>query len=301
MPYAKLVHRSVTPSINPNRLPSQDSGYVGGEVRIANLYIYPVKSCAGISCDKIRLTETGPAHDRDWMVVDIDGSFVTQRQLPTLALIVPAIHDDYLELRAPGMPRLHLPVQASGTSRRVKVWDDVLCAYDKGDEAANWFSSFAGSSLRLVQFDPREHRLSSAKWVRNHIARNKFTDGYPLLVLSEASVSDLNARLTAPVPVNRFRPNVLISGVGPYEEDFISELEFESVSLAIVKACTRCQVINTDQATATVAIDPLLTLSSYRAHAALGGAATLGQNAVISRGIGAELKVGAKASISWNF
>ena len=163
---------------------------------IAALVIYPVKSCAGVVVAEAVLTEAGLDLDRAWMVVDATGDFVSQRELPRMALIRPQIKTYEIILRAPGMLALHLAIDAVEQPVRVRVWDDEVAAYDMGAVAAQWFTDFLGQPLRLVRFDPDHRRLSSLKWTGGIEAPNSFSDGFPLLVTSTASLQTLNRRLT---------------------------------------------------------------------------------------------------------
>ena len=164
---------------------------------IARLFVYPVKSCAGIEVQQALLTETGLDLDRAWMVVDAQGMFLTQRSLPHMALIRPQLKSDEMVLRAPGMLALHVAIDAVEAPATVTVWRDTVPAWDMGPVAAQWFSDFLGQPCRLVRFDPEHRRLSSLEWTDGMEAPNQFADGFPLLVTSEASLNDLNARLTA--------------------------------------------------------------------------------------------------------
>jgi uncharacterized protein YcbX len=172
------------------------------EATIARLFVYPVKSCAGVELNEMLLTETGLEFDRAWMVVDANGEFVTQRQIPRMALIRPQMKHMEVVLRAPGMLALHLAFDRVEKPVRVRVWKDEVAAYDMGDIAAQWFSDFLSEpgkpqTLRLVRFDPEHKRLSSLKWTDGVEALNQFADGYPLLVASEGSLAELNERLAA--------------------------------------------------------------------------------------------------------
>jgi uncharacterized protein YcbX len=182
---------------------------------IAALVVYPVKSCAGVPVNEAVLTEAGLDLDRAWMVVDAQGEFVSQRELPRMALIRPQLKTYEIILRAPGMLALHLAIDAVEQPVRVRVWDDEVPAYDMGAVAAQWFSDFLGQPLRLVRFDPAHRRLSSLKWTGGIEAPNQFSDGFPVLVTSEASLDDLNGRLQATghhrVEMDRFRPNLVMS------------------------------------------------------------------------------------------
>jgi uncharacterized protein YcbX len=148
------------------------------QATIAQLWVYPVKSCAGISLTEAELTDTGLLYDRAWMVVDSDGEFVTQRELPRMALIQTAFKMGQLVLRAPGMLALHLALDAAEGPLKVRVWDDEVQAYDMGDLAAQWFSDFLGQPLRLARFDPEVRRVCSLKWTGGREAVTQFADGF---------------------------------------------------------------------------------------------------------------------------
>ena len=196
--------------------------------RIARLFVYPVKSCAGVELQQAELTETGLDLDRAWMVVDERGDFVTQRELPRMALIRPQLKQYEVVLRAPGMLALHLQIESVEAPVKVRVWKDEVAAYDMGDVAAQWFSDFLGRKLRLVRFDPEHRRPSSTKWTGGAEALNQFSDGYPLLVLGEGSLAELNERLAraghAPVGIERFRPNIMLAGLEAHDEDRVERL-----------------------------------------------------------------------------
>jgi uncharacterized protein YcbX len=216
--------------------------------RIARLFVYPVKSCAGIEVQEAILTETGLEFDRAWMVVDEQGEFVSQRELPRMALITPKLRFHDVVLRAPGMLALHLAMDAVEEPVKVRVWDDEVDAYDMGGVAAQWFTDFLGQKLRLVRFDPDFRRLSSLKWTGGVEAPNQFSDGYPVLVASEASLANLNERLAAgghaAVGMERFRPNVVLAGVEAHDEDRLDVMHIATgqgeVQLKPVKPCARC-------------------------------------------------------------
>jgi uncharacterized protein YcbX len=277
---------------------------------IARLFIYPIKSCAGIEVQEAMLLKTGLEWDRVWMVVDGEGEFVTQRELPRMALIKPQIKANELILQAPGMQALHIAPGAVEAPTRVRVWDDVVKAYDMGSVAAQWFSDFLGHPLRLVRFDPGQQRLSSAKWTGGVEAPNQFADGFPILVTSEASVDDLNARLRAAslesVGVERFRANVVLAGVEAHDEDRLDVFHIatnheEGVQLKPVKPCTRCPIPNIDPATANSSPSVGDTLQTYRQDARMNGAITFGMNAIVLAGAGQWLRVGQSVSADYVF
>lgn len=267
---------------------------------ITALNIYPVKSCRGIALQEAEIGRAGFEHDRHWLVTNDAGRFLTQRELPRLALIVPALTEAGLTLNAPDMPPLHVPRTADGPSRQVTIWSDHAPAFDTGAEAAAWLSKFLERPTRLVGFDPSGVRPSNMQWTAGEQALNEFSDGFPFLVISQSSLDDLNSRLAEPLPMNRFRPNVVIDGVDPYGEDRIHELSDGAVRLRMVKPCDRCKITTTNQLTAEVSplSEPLVTLKSYRFSKELRGV-LFGQNAIAASGRGSRLRVGQKLEIAW--
>ncbi len=275
---------------------------------IARLFIYPVKSCAGVEMTEVVLTETGLDLDRSWMVVDDGGMFVTQREQPRMALVQPTIKLDEIVLRAPGMLALHLRIDVVESATRVRIWDDVVQAYDMGDTAAQWFSDFLAPQrapgaparpFRLVRFDPEQRRLANMKWTGGAEAQNQFSDGFPMLVTSQASLDGLNRRLQtkglASVTMERFRPNIVLEGVDEHDEDRIDTMRITTpegmVVLRPVKPCARCPIPNIDPQTALS--DPAVgdMLQSYRVDQRVGGV-TFGMNAITVEGIDQLLRVG---------
>lgn len=250
-------------------------------VTLADVYIYPVKSCRGIAVDDWLLEQAGLEHDREWMVVTPEGRFLTQRELPHLALVVPTLERDHLALDAPGMPRLTVPYAGADAVREVVVWRSHLRSFDSGEAAAQWFSDFLGRPLRLVQFDRRERRLSSPEFAGDSGAITRFSDGYALLAISRASLDDLNSRLPQPLPVDRFRPNLVLDGLPPYGEDDLHEFHIGAAQLRCVAPCTRCVITTTHQATGELdGVEPLRTLKSYRWDRKLHGV-IFAQNVIV--------------------
>jgi uncharacterized protein YcbX len=276
--------------------------------RIERLFVYPIKSCAGVELAEAVLTETGLDLDRAWMVVDEAGQFVTQRELPRMALVKPQLKLHEVVLRAPGMLALHLQIDAVEEPARVRIWDDEVSAYDMGPVAAQWFSDFLGRRLRLVRFDPDHRRLSARKWTGEIEALNQFSDGFPLLVVSDASLDLLNEKLGARgharIGIERFRPNLVLSGVEAHDEDRAAIFEIAAatpIRLQAVKPCARCPIPDIDPATAQS--DPAVstTLRSYRSNEQLNGAVAFGMNLVIAGGIDQTLKVGQAVTGSFRF
>jgi hypothetical protein len=266
---------------------------------IASLHSYPLKSAAGIELEQAQLTPAGIEFDRRWMVVTPEGRFLTQRELPQLALIKPGILAQELVLRAPGRSELHIPLCQVGRRIPVRIWKDECPGLDLGDIAAQWLQEVLSRECRLVGFDAHHRRLSSSDWTGNVEAANQFSDGYPLLVISRASLEELNSRLEHPLPMNRFRPNIVLDGVGPYDEDRIDELYGEGICLKVVKPCTRCRITTTDQATGELdGEEPLRTLKKYRFDPRLHGV-IFGQNTIIVRGLNAILRRGQALQVRW--
>jgi uncharacterized protein YcbX len=288
--------------------------------RIARLFVYPVKSCAGVEVNEAVLTETGLDLDRAWMVVDSDGVFVSQREQARMALIKPQLKMHELMLRAPGMLALHVNIEAVEQPATVKVWDDVVQAYDMGDVAAQWFTDFLSLTeaglpganapkYRMVRFDPDHKRPSSMKWTQGVEALNQFSDGYPVLVVSTASLASLNDKLTAaghaPVGVERFRPNIVLSGLDAHDEDRLQDFhiatEAGEVLLKPVKPCPRCPIPNIDPVTAISSSEVGDTLQGYRQDARVGGAVTFGMNSIVLLGVDSMLRVGQAVSGDFDF
>lgn len=278
-------------------------------VRIAGLYLHPVKSCAAVAVHESLLIETGLELDRTWMVVDEQGCFVTQRELPRMALVRPTLKSRELVLQAPGMLAVHLEIDAAGERCRVQVWQDEVAAYDMGSLAAQWFSDFLGRGLRLVRFDPAQRRLSPRRWTGDIEAENAFSDGYPLLVVSQAGLDEVNRRLAAAghpaIGMERFRPNLVLNGLDPHGEDHIHELAFDTsdgpVRLRLVKPCPRCSVPGVDPATGVQGHAVRDVLAAYRADARLDGALTFGMNAVVIEGFERVLRVGMAGGATYRF
>ncbi len=277
---------------------------------LSDLWLHPVKSCGGIALREALLVETGLDLDRAWMVVDEHGDMLTQREFPRMALVQPAFKASDVVLKAPGMLGLHLKIDTVEAPTRVRVWDDVVKAYDMGDLAAQWFSDFLGRpKLRLARFDPEQQRLSSSKWTGEVQAENQFSDGYPILVAGAASLADLNQRLRAaghePVTMQRFRPNLVLDGLQPFDEDHLGELTITTdegaVRLRLVKPCVRCSIPDVDPATAATGHAVGDTLASFRADARMNGGLTFGMNAVVLQGFGHTLRVGQHFEASYAF
>lgn len=247
---------------------------------LAAIFVYPVKSAAGIALDAVELDAFGPRHDRRWLVVDADGRFMTQRRHPRLALVRPTLGSDTLTLDAPGMPTLALPLDPPGAAtERVRIWNDDVDAASAGADAARWLGEVLGTPCRLVHMPDSTVRQVSLRYGKPG-DRVAFQDAYPLLLFSQESLDGLNARLARPLPVNRFRPNLLIRGAPePHAEDRWRRIRVGSVELEVVKPCARCVITTIDQATGRPAgKEPLRTLAAYRRGP--NGGVLFGMNAI---------------------
>ena len=283
---------------------------------ITGLWVYPVKSCAGVQVQEALLLDTGLEFDRAWMLVDAQGVFLSQRELPRMALIQPQLKYHDMVLRAPGMLTLHIALDKVEQPVRVKIWDDEVKAYDMGPIAAQWFSDFLGVAVRMVRFDPEHKRLCSQQWTDGVEAPNQFSDGYPVLVISEASLAGFNEKLqargVAPVGMERFRPNIVIGNplagapsLIAHDEDRLGELRITTsegpVRLKPVKPCARCPIPNIDPVTAQSSPDVGDLLQAYRQDPRLKGAPSFGMNLIVLQGCDHLLKVGQDVAADYRF
>ncbi|MDS1139798.1 MOSC N-terminal beta barrel domain-containing protein [Pusillimonas sp. SM2304] len=287
-------------------------------ISLLSLHSYPVKSCAGISHTRARISQSGLLFDRQWVIVDGNGVFMTQRQYPKMALIQPAVQDGDLTLSAPGMPDIMVPWltdTAEPAQVLVRIWAADTLGFDEGSAVAAWLSDFLALPCRLLRVHPEAERLASPErvqdWRLKHYDlapdfpvrhRFGFADGFPFLIANQGSLDDLNQRLRAkgqpPVPMNRFRPNIVLQGLEPYEEDYLACIKVGQLTLAIVKRCARCPIPNIDQATALSASEPGLTLAEYRQFPE---GVLFGVNAVAAgAGVGASLQAGDQAEAEFD-
>ena len=258
-------------------------------VELAAIAIYPVKGCRRVELASAQLAPSGLAGDRDWMVVRPDGRFLSQRTHPALARVVARLTPGGLALEAPGLAPLALP--AAGSPCEVEVWRDRMAALDAGEAAAAWLARLLGEPARLVRRGPSTRRYADRAWVGEQDVPVSFADAYPILVCTTASLAVLNARLPAPVPMNRFRPNLVLEGLAPFAEDGIRRLRIGAAVLRLVKPCARCTVPAVDQDTGEPGIDPAPALKAFRYDRELRGV-TFGVNALADGPPGALLEVG---------
>jgi uncharacterized protein YcbX len=268
------------------------------QVSVTGLFVYPVKSTRGIARACVSLTPTGFEWDRQWMIVNTKGVFLSQRTHRQLARIVPEVTPDALVLTAPGLPALSVPFAAGGARTAVKVWDDACIGLDQGSEAREWLSRAVGEPVRLMRVTPDMGRVANPKFAGAMPAPIGFPDGYPVLVCNEASLEDLNERLPERIPMERFRPNLVLRGLPAWAEDHIGTLSLGPVTLRLVKPCTRCAIPSIDQQTGERSTDPLPALRKFRFSKALRGV-MFGENAVIEGGSGAAIERGAVVTATW--
>ena len=271
---------------------------------ISSLHIYPVKSLQGIALSDAVLTTQGLAFDRQWMLVDTAGKFVTQRQMPALARISTRLTAECLVLEHAGLPPLSIPLAPVPDNRcAVTVWRDTCMGCDEGAAASHWLTQavgqWQGSDLRLVRFAPEGVRPVDPAYMDGDSADTAFSDGYPFLIVSEASLAAVNVQLLAngveAVPMARFRPNIVLSGMSAFGENDCKTLTATDASyrFTLRKPCQRCKTTTVDQRTGVIANpkEPLRTLTAMNPYPHLSGA-YFGQNATLTLGHGVVMKVG---------
>ena len=234
---------------------------------VSELYIYPIKSLGGIALRSANLTDRGFAYDRRWMLVDSGNCFLSQRELPAMALLQVEMEPEGLVVRHKnrGETSLRIPFDAAGLPDPciVTVWDDTCAGRWVGDAADTWFTEMLGVPCRLVFMPDETQRLVEQPYAQNGEVTS-FSDGYPLLIIGQASLDDLNSRLDSPLPMDWFRPNIVFTGGEPFQEDGMEEFQIAGVHFFGVKPCARCVITTTDQRTAVKGKEPLRTLSRYR-------------------------------------
>jgi uncharacterized protein len=255
-------------------------------LQLSELWIYPIKSLGGISLTQAQVTDRGLEHDRRWLLVDENGTFLSQREHSILALFQP-------EMRTSGMiityrktgsfievPLHYTKDQALFT---VTVWDDSIQAFEVDAVISAWFSQILGFSARLVYMPHDSHRKVDADYAISSSDVTSFSDAYPFLIIGQSSLDDLNTRLKNPITMNRFRPNFVFTGGEPYEEDTWIQFNIGTLLFYGVKPCGRCVMTTIDQEKGVVSgKEPLKTLAKYRMS---GNNVLFGQN-LIATGVG---------------
>ncbi len=262
--------------ISDHATPGPGANRHGSGLFLSGLYVYPIKSCGGISLRTSQVDERGIRHDRRWMLVDEHGVFLSQREVPRMALIRIHIGDDGLLVDAPGMGALSVPFQPEGEPVLARVWDDPVETLGVNREADLWFSQFLGISCRLVYMPDLSVRPVDPDYAEPG-DRVGLADGFPFLMVSGASLDDLNGWMEEPLPMERFRPNLVVRGCGPFAEDGWRRIRVGGVDFRVVKPCARCAITTVDQSSAAVGKEPLRTLARYRK---VGSKVFFGQNLV---------------------
>jgi uncharacterized protein YcbX len=247
------------------------------DIVLSGINIFPIKSAAGISLPSARITDRGFEYDRRWMLTDTDFNFLSQRKFPKMAFIHTEISDNFLQITAPEQTMLRIPLSGgTGKELSVDIWSDKCPARSCGRETDLWFSQFLGMDVHLVYMPDSTHRMTDPEYGEEQRPVS-FADGYPFLLISEASLTDLNTRMEAPLEMKRFRPNLEISGCQPYEEDSWKMIQIGEVKFELVKPCSRCSITTVDPDTAEVGKEPLKTLATYRKR---GSKVYFGQNLI---------------------
>ena len=239
-------------------------------MHLTQIWIYPIKSCAGTRLTEGVLDERGIRFDRRWMLVDASGNAVTQREVPKLALVTPSVTSEALCVTAPGMPYLQLP-HSSSTPKRVTIFGQQVDAVSL-PQAQEWFHTYTGKEVELVYMPDSSPRPMLPEFGKRNLT---FVDGNPLHIVGEASVAELNTRLRDPIDLAHFRPNLVFSGGEPHAEDNWQRVRIGDVSFSVYEACQRCMVVNINPSTATFSKEPLATLARYRR---VNGQVVFGQN-----------------------
>ncbi len=244
---------------------------------VTSLSIYPVKAMRGIALDSTKVTWLGLEFDRNYLVVDEEGVFITQRNLPALATIQTSIRANELHLTSSNGSEIRLESITTNSCRKVTIWKDEVEALDMGDEISDWLSLEFKAKFRLVKLDSKTRRQIDPNFGRIGEFVS-FADGFPILVTNQSSLDDLNSRMESPLPMNRFRPNIVVEGFEAWDEDNWKEVQIGSLTLRSVKPCARCRVTTQDQATGIRhGEEPLATLATFRN---IGKKVIFGQNLI---------------------
>lgn len=262
---------------------------------LTDIFIYPIKSLGGIRVNEAVIEKRGLQYDRRWMLIDARGNFLSQRQLPEMALLQVALQENGLEVthKQGKMAALQVPFTANDEkSKLVSIWDDVCFAFEVTPEANAWFSEALGFECKLVHMPDHALRHVDPEYARPTDLVS-FADAYPFLIIGQESLNDLNNRLAEPVTMDRFRPNLVFAGGVPFEEDTWTEFRIGETTFYPVKPCARCNVTTINQATGKAGVEPLKTLATYRTQ---NNKVMFGQN-LIHSGTGNRLTIGQELQV----
>ena len=264
-------------------------------MHVSELYVYPIKSLRGIPLQSAQLEPRGIQHDRRWMLVDDDGVFISQREAHRMALIDIAITPAGLDVSAPSHGSLTIPFVPEGGELNTRIWNDSVEAVLASRAANQWFSEFLDMSCRLVYMPESSERIVDPTYVDEKRIVG-FADAFPLLIIGTGSLEDLNKRLTRrgeeAVPMQRFRPNIVVAGTRAHDEDGWEQIRIGELDIDVVKPCGRCAITTIDITTGQAGVEPLRTLSTYRKR---GSKVMFGQNAVNRRA--GEIRVADQVSV----
>ncbi|MEO8886275.1 MAG: MOSC N-terminal beta barrel domain-containing protein [Mucilaginibacter sp.] len=262
-------------------------------LKVSEIYIYPIKSLGGISLQQAEVTDRGFKYDRRWMLVDANNHFLTQREFPAMALLkVGLTHNGLLVTYTKDQANILIPFEPLKQEFfEVTIWDDTCTAQAVSDEADKWFTGILGFKCRLVYMPDETKRHTDINYTSGKEITS-FADAYPFMLIGQASLDELNGRLNQPLPINRFRPNMVFPGALPFDEDIMDEFVINNIPFNGVKLCARCVITTIDQTDAFKRKEPLKTLSTYRSK---NNKIYFGQNAVHSGTgiikVGDELKI----------
>lgn len=249
---------------------------------LQSLHLYPIKSCGGVSAGVWEVERRGLRYDRRWMVVSGNGRFVSQREHPRLALVRPRLEPPHLVVDGPGISPLILALEPLGGARgRAQIWGDDVAVWFPAPVADRWFTQLLGVEVRLAYLPDESTRALDPDYAPDG-GQTAFADGFPFLLIGQASLDDLNGRLEQPLPVSRFRPNLVVQGSAPFAEDGWRRIGVGEVEFDVVKPCDRCVLTTIDQGNAQRGVEPLQTLATFRRR---GGKVLFGQN-LVHRGPG---------------
>jgi uncharacterized protein len=261
-------------------------------MHVSGITVYPIKSLGGIALDYSAIEERGLPHDRRWMLVDAQGQFLTQRKIARMALFKVALRENSLRVQYPDFPELAVPFVPEGEQMRVTVWEDTCEALAVSPAADQWFSDALQMHCRLVYMPDQSRRRVDERYNTDDYMVS-FADGFPFLLIGQASLDDLNSRLPEPVPMNRFRPNLVIQTTEPFIEDTWQSIRIGEALFHVKKPCARCVLTTIDQQTAAKGPEPLRTLSTYRR---IHNKVLFGQNLVFGRQ-GNSIRVGDRVEV----
>jgi len=248
-------------------------------MKVVSIHIYPIKSLGGISLQSAKVLGRGLEYDRRWVLIDKKGMFQSQRTFPNMALFSISITQESLRVKAPDDSVLSIPFKPEGEKRIVKIWNDEVRGVEVSPQISSWFSKRLGKEVYLVKMTEETNRLIDVRYASN-AETVSFADGYPLLLANTASVDDLNEKLVNPVEVDRFRPNIVVEGHRPFEEEVWKQLTIGAAQIEVVKKCARCVVVNIDPQTAVKGKEVLQSLSNYRKT---GNKVHFGVNALVHK------------------